>query len=76
MVLRKEIEARSKTYAATFWEIKNETTMWKSWRSYFPHTVKLHFLQPHLEFFSGSMGALSDEHSERIHQDTTRVNER
>jgi hypothetical protein len=30
---------------------------------------KLHFLQPHFDFFPGNMAAISDEQGERFHQD-------
>ena len=32
-------------------------------------SLKLHFLHSHLEFFPDNLGAVSDEHSERFHQD-------
>ena len=32
-------------------------------------SLKLHFLHSHLKFFSDNLGAASDEHSERFHQD-------
>ena len=32
-------------------------------------TLKLHLLHSHLEFFPANLGAVSDEHSERFHQD-------
>ena len=32
-------------------------------------SLKLHFLHSHLEFFPDNLGALSDEHGERFHQD-------
>ena len=44
--------------------------MQKLWRSYFPHTMKFHFLQSHLYIFPGNKGAIFDEHGETFHQDT------
>lgn len=76
MVRRKEPGTRSKTYAATFGEIKYQTTTQESWRSYIPHIVKRNFLQSHLDIFSGNMAAVSDKHSERILQDIIRLNKR
>lgn len=32
-------------------------------------SLKIHFLQSHLDFFPQNMGAVSDEHGERFHQD-------
>ena len=32
-------------------------------------SLKLHFLHSHLEFFPDNLGAVSDEHGERFHQD-------
>lgn len=31
--------------------------------------LKIHFLYSHLEFFPENLGAVSDEHGERFHQD-------
>jgi hypothetical protein len=38
--------------------------------------LKLHFLQFHLDFFMGNMGAVSDEHGEKFHQDIPRMKTR
>ena len=38
--------------------------------------LKLHFLQPRLDFSPGNMAAVSDEHGERFHQDTSRMEKR
>jgi hypothetical protein len=32
-------------------------------------SLKVHFLDSHLDFFSENLGAVSDEHRERFHQD-------
>jgi len=32
-------------------------------------SLKIHFLQSHLDFFPGNCGAVNDEHGERFHQD-------
>jgi len=32
-------------------------------------TLKIHFLHPHWDFFPLNLGAVSDEHAERFHQD-------
>ncbi|MFP3032588.1 MAG: hypothetical protein ACEY3M_16215 [Wolbachia sp.] len=32
-------------------------------------SLKIHFLDSHLEFFPKNVGAVSDEHGERFHQD-------
>jgi hypothetical protein len=39
-------------------------------------SLKLHFLQPHLDFFPENMGAVFDEHCERFHQDIYRMEKR
>ena len=52
--------------------------------SYFPHTMswgynmslKLHFLQSHLEFFAGNMGFVSNEDGEKLPQDISRMEKR
>jgi hypothetical protein len=31
-------------------------------------SLKMHFLESHLDFFPENLGKVSDEHSERIHQ--------
>jgi hypothetical protein len=32
-------------------------------------SLKVHFLDSHLDFFPQNLGAVSDEHGERFHQD-------
>ena len=32
-------------------------------------SLKVHFLDSHLDFFPDNLGAVSDEHGERFHQD-------
>jgi hypothetical protein len=32
-------------------------------------SLKIHFLYSHLDFFPDNLGAVSDEHGERFHQD-------
>jgi hypothetical protein len=32
-------------------------------------SLKVHFLDSHLDFFPENLGAVSDEHGERFHQD-------
>lgn len=32
-------------------------------------SLKIHSLHPHLDFFPENLGAVSDEHGERFHQD-------
>jgi hypothetical protein len=32
-------------------------------------SLKIHFLDSHLDFFPDNLGAVSDEHGERFHQD-------
>ena len=39
-------------------------------------SIKLHFLHSHLDFFSPNMGAISDEHGERFHQDIKTMEKR
>ena len=36
-------------------------------------SLKLHFLLSHLDFFYENMGAVSDEHGERFHQDISQI---
>jgi hypothetical protein len=36
-------------------------------------SLKMHFLHSHLEFFPENLGAVSDEHGERFHQDIMRM---
>ena len=31
-------------------------------------SIKIHFLDSHLDFFPANLGAVSDEHGERFHQ--------
>ena len=39
-------------------------------------SLKLHFLHSHLEFFPDNLGAVSDEHGERFHQNIAVVETR
>ena len=39
-------------------------------------SLKLHFLDSHLDFFPENMGAVSDEHGERFHQDISQLEKR
>lgn len=39
-------------------------------------SLKLHFLHSHLNFFKENLGAVSDEHGERFHQDIKVLEER
>jgi hypothetical protein len=36
-------------------------------------SLKIHFLQPYLDFSPGNMGAVSDGQNERFHQDVFRI---
>ena len=36
-------------------------------------SLKIHFLHSHLNFFPSNLGAVSDEHGERFHQDITKM---
>ena len=36
-------------------------------------SLKIHFLHSHLNFFPPNLGAVSDEHGERFHQDITQM---
>jgi hypothetical protein len=38
--------------------------------------LKVHFLGSHLDFFPGNLGAVSDEHGERFHQDIYNMEKR
>jgi hypothetical protein len=38
--------------------------------------LKHHFLQSHLKYFTGNMGAVSDNHSERFLEDISRTEKR
>lgn len=39
-------------------------------------SLKLHFLHSHLDFFPENLGAVSDEHGERFHQDIAAIEKR
>lgn len=39
-------------------------------------TLKMHFLKNHLDFFPENLGAYSDEHGERFHQDISEIESR
>ena len=39
-------------------------------------SLKLHFLHAHLDFFPPNLGAVSDEHGERFHQDIAVIESR
>jgi hypothetical protein len=39
-------------------------------------SLKVHFLDSHLDFFPENLGALSDEHGQRIHQDMFNMEKR
>lgn len=39
-------------------------------------TLKIHFLDSHLDFFPENLGAVSDEHGERFHQDISTMEQR
>jgi hypothetical protein len=39
-------------------------------------SLKVHFLGSHLDFFPENLGAVSDEHGERFHQDIYNVEKR
>jgi len=38
--------------------------------------LKIHFLEPHLDFFPENLGKVSDEHGERFHQDIMAMEKR
>nr|CAH7727961.1 unnamed protein product [Callosobruchus chinensis] len=38
--------------------------------------LKVHFLHSHLDFFPENLGAVSDEHGERFHQDIAKMEKR
>ena len=38
-----------------------------------PMSLKIHFLHSHLNFFPPNLGAVSDEHGERFHQDIMKM---
>lgn len=39
-------------------------------------SLKIHFLHSHLDFFPKNLGAVSDEHGERFHQDISTIEKR
>jgi hypothetical protein len=39
-------------------------------------SLKVHFLGSHLDFFPENLGAVSDEHGERFHQDIYKMEKR
>ncbi|UYV82762.1 hypothetical protein LAZ67_22000770 [Cordylochernes scorpioides] len=39
-------------------------------------SLKIHFLHSHLDFFPDNLGAVSDEHGERFHQDISSMEKR
>lgn len=39
-------------------------------------SLKIHFLESHLDFFPENLGAVSDEHGERFHQDIIHIEKR
>jgi len=39
-------------------------------------SLKIHFLHSHLDFFPANLGAVSDEHGERFHQDISHIERR
>ncbi|UYV63953.1 hypothetical protein LAZ67_2006122 [Cordylochernes scorpioides] len=39
-------------------------------------SLKIHFLHSHLDFFPDNLGAVSDEHGERFHQDISGMEKR
>ncbi|KAJ8703931.1 hypothetical protein PYW07_011074 [Mythimna separata] len=39
-------------------------------------SLKIHFLDSHLDFFPDNLGAASDEHGERFHQDISSMEKR
>ncbi|UYV80508.1 hypothetical protein LAZ67_19000385 [Cordylochernes scorpioides] len=39
-------------------------------------SLKIHFLHSHLDFFPDNLGAVSDEHGERLHQDISSMEKR
>jgi hypothetical protein len=39
-------------------------------------SLKMHFLHAHLSFFPDNLGAVSDEHGERFHQDICTMEDR
>jgi hypothetical protein len=39
-------------------------------------SIKVHFLHSHLDFFRDNLGAVSEEHGERFHQDIQMMEKR
>lgn len=39
-------------------------------------SLKIHFLDSHIDFFPSNLGDFSDEHGERFHQDLTTIENR
>jgi hypothetical protein len=39
-------------------------------------SLKVHFLDSHLDFFPENLGVVSDEHGERFHQDISNMEKR
>jgi len=39
-------------------------------------SLKIHFLDSHLDFFPDNLGAVTDEHGERFHQDISTLEKR
>jgi len=39
-------------------------------------SLKIHFLDSHLDFFPDNLGEVSDEHGERFHQDISALEKR
>jgi hypothetical protein len=39
-------------------------------------SLKVHFLDSHIDFFPENLGVVSDEHGERFHQDISNMEER
>ena len=39
-------------------------------------SLKIHFLESHLDFFTDNLGEVSDEHGERFHQDILAIEKR
>ena len=82
MLTREEAGTRLKTRAATFGRNKNSEIyveileeLVSTYRaSGCNMSLRLHFLQSRLDFFPGNMGAVSDEHVEKFHQDISRTN--
>jgi hypothetical protein len=39
-------------------------------------SLKIHFLDSHLDFFPANLSAVSDEHREKFHQDISQIEKR